>query len=201
MRHPGGQQRPGRGIGEALGTQRVHRAQEHLRGGEQALTSGPAGEGEAGARRAHRPEHHGAGRRSRRRTTSGRARAQAGPSAPARRASPSAVRCGSAWHTAACSGDTAAATGAGNCAHFDGTVEPELGQHRRGVQQPVEGGVGVVDVAGNRVLGTVHGATRHRGALQDRHAPAGAAPAGRRPRARWAPTRSPLRRRRPPPAA
>ncbi len=49
---------------------------------------------------------------------------QAGPSTAARRASPSAVRCGSEWHTAATSGDTAAATGAEKCAHCTDRSSP-----------------------------------------------------------------------------
>ncbi len=62
---------------------------------------------------------------------------------------------------------------------LDTCVEAELAQHRRAVQEPVEGGVGVVDVAGHGELGAVDRATRHRRSLQDGHPPPGPCQQGR----------------------
>ena len=51
---------------------------------------------------------------------------QAGPSAGARRARPSAVRSGSACTVATTSGDAAAATGTGKCAHATRLSSPSF---------------------------------------------------------------------------
>ncbi len=123
VRGTGGQQHLGGRVDQAVGGQRLDWAQQDLRGGDQAVTAGPAGEGEPGPGRPHGSEH--LAQEEGAHVTPPPVELEPGRAVALGTArQPGGGAVGVREHTAATSGDTAAATGAEKWAHATDRSSP-----------------------------------------------------------------------------